>query len=62
MNTKIGVSERNIGDIGTGGNGDTSIYQPDKCLISDQYGSVTVSHVSSHELRHLTGLRIFKHI
>lgn len=32
------------------------MYAPNRCLISDQYGGVTVSNVSSDELKQLMGV------
>lgn len=54
-NCKMTLSNRSMRGLGSGGSGDATVYEPNKCLLSDQYGSVDVSFVSSNELRHLTG-------
>lgn len=51
---KIALPNRSTSEFGSCGSGDANVYEPNKCLISDQCGSVDVSSVSSNELRHLT--------
>lgn len=55
---KIALSEGNLSELGSGGGGDAAVYDPNRCLITDQYGGVTVSTITPNEFRHLAGMDI----
>lgn len=55
-NGKISLSARSISELGSGGGGDAPVYEPNRCLLTDQYGGANVSNMSSIEKICLTGV------